>query len=194
MTWLWPLRGVEPLFPDAIGRYGVRRRNETHTGVDLYCERGTPVLAVEDGVVTSIEVFTGPDVPDMPSPWWNDTKSVLVKGATGVVAYGEVEPTVGVGDIVVAGQTIATVVPVLKKFKGRPMSMLHLELYTPETQWTAVAHGDDPLPENLRNPEPFLMHHNPANFDLAEYDGVSYIDADAPRTPSRWWVHWGGKP
>ena len=85
------------------------------TSIDLYCEKGTRVLAVEDGEVISIEDFTGPKAG---YPWWNDTQAVLVLGKSGIVVYGEVSPKVKVGDKVLKGQQVAVVeIPVLKKFK-----------------------------------------------------------------------------
>jgi hypothetical protein len=41
------------------GAFAARRRHDVHTGVDLYCSEGEPVLAVEDGDVVNVEPFTG---------------------------------------------------------------------------------------------------------------------------------------
>ena len=108
------------------GRFGGKRKFDTHTGVDLYCEPGTPVYAMEDGVVVSVEYFTGTNAQ---SPWWHDTKAVTIEGVSGVILYGEVETSLKAGDRVSEGQEIAKVVQVLKNDKGLPMTMLHLELY-----------------------------------------------------------------
>ena len=78
-------------WPDKEGKFGAVRKYDVHTGVDLYCESGSAVHAVEDGIVVNIENFTGPLAG---SSWWNDTKSVLIEGKYGVVCYGEIEPTV----------------------------------------------------------------------------------------------------
>ena len=112
------------------GAFGFRRANHVHEGIDLYCDEGTPVFAVEDGVVVAIIAFTGPSA-EPPSPWWHDTKAILVEGESGVVVYGEVAVGSGVheGVNVGAGEAIGHVVPVLKKDKGRPVTMLHLELH-----------------------------------------------------------------
>ena len=69
MTWLWPLKATTPMFPDEPGWFGAVRKSDIHTGIDLYCEQGTQIVAVEDGVVVHIEGFTGPNADD-PSPWW----------------------------------------------------------------------------------------------------------------------------
>ncbi len=110
------------------GAFGVRRKHDVHTGIDLYCPEGTPVRAVEDGTVVAVIPFTGAIV-DPPMPWWHDTHAVMVEGESGVVLYGEVTPGVEVGQTVVRGEEVARVKQVLKKDKGRPMSMLHLELH-----------------------------------------------------------------
>lgn len=131
MSWYWPLLNTPPLFPDAPGQFGAIRRYDIHTGIDLYAERDTQVVSVEDGVVVTIKMFTGINADD-PSPWWNDTPAVLVEGVSGVVVYGEVSPRVRVGQTVSAGDLIGVVEqPVLKTFKGRPMAMLHLHEQLP---------------------------------------------------------------
>ena len=177
MKWLWPLLGCTPMFPDAPGKPWAKRRYDIHTGMDLYCERGTKVVAVEDGIVVLVEGFTGPNASD-PSPHWNDTQAILVDGASGVVTYGEVKSLVELGQKVKAGEVIAIVeTPVLKNFKGRPMTMLHFELMKPWTRQTFWWRLEDPKPPELRDPTrklreaagPELTH-----FDLATYDGESY--------------------
>ena len=57
-SWIWPLTAA-PLFPDEPGQFGTRRVEDVHTGVDLYCELGTEVRAVEAGEVVALEWFTG---------------------------------------------------------------------------------------------------------------------------------------
>src|SRR5574337_1699207 len=95
------------------GRFGFKRKFDYHhTGVDLYAKEGDPVIAVEDGLVTVIENFTG---PMNNTPWWNDTWAILVEGVSGVVVYGEVLPLVEPGTHVTKGQVIGTVLTVLKE-------------------------------------------------------------------------------
>lgn len=142
-----------PLHP---GAFGFRRANHVHEGVDLYCDEGTMVTLVEDGTITAIEPFTGPNaIP--PSPWWLDTLSVMVEGASGAVLYGEIEPLTGlaVGQRLSAGDPIGHVVRVLRNDKGRPMTMLHLELHAPGT--TEAMEWVGARPESLRDPTPFLL-------------------------------------
>jgi len=197
MTWIWPLKDAAPMFPDEPGQFGTARRHDIHTGIDLYCELGQEVVAVEDGEVISVENFTGPNADD-PSPWWNDTQALLVKGSTGVVTYGEVRSLVKPGDKVQAGQVIAIVeAPVLKSFKGRPMVMLHLELMTPESTGTMWWRLDEPQSDKLLDPTPYLeaaVSEKVPVFDLAQYDGVSFVDTTAIRKPSSYWEVWGGTP
>lgn len=112
------------------GAFGVQRKHHVHEGVDLYVPDGTAVRAVEDGEVVAVEVFTGPDA-NPPSPWWRETEALLVSGASGVVVYGEIQPAalVTAGVRVARGEVIGYVRQVLRKDKGRPLSMLHLELH-----------------------------------------------------------------
>ena len=169
--WIWPLWMTTPLFPDEPGQFGARRKHDVHTGVDLYCPPETHVVAVEAGEVISIEDFTGP-LSDPPSPWWNATKSILVRGASGVVVYGEVHPYVQAGDKVEQGQRVAKVIPVLKKDKGRPRHMLHFEYHSSEAEESAWWYLEEPQPKTLLDPTERLeraadedIHH----FDLSKW-------------------------
>lgn len=166
-TW-WPvLETGLPMLPDGYGSdaqfgaelyhpgaFGVLRRHDIHMGVDLYCQPGTFVRAVEPGIVVAVGPFTGPNAG---SPWWNDTDFIMVEGESGVVCYGEVTPFVIVGDELLENACIGTVTQVLKKDKGRPRCMLHLELYEYGTRnpvdWL---HGRD-RPVELRDPTPYLL-------------------------------------
>lgn len=147
-----------PIGDDHPGAFGVVRANHVHEGVDLYCPDGTPVHAVEDGVVVAVIAFTGPSaVP--PSPWWHDTQAILVEGASGVVVYGEVGIGTGIreGVRVGAGEAIGHVRRVLVKDKGRPTSMLHLELHERGTrdafEWTL----EGGRPASLLDPTDLLL-------------------------------------
>lgn len=141
-----------PVGPDHPGAFGVNRHQHVHTGVDLYTPHGSPVRAIETGKVISIAWFTGPSIN---MPWWNDTRAVYIEGETGVFNYGEIQelPEIKVGDPIKEGQFIGSVLTVLKKFKGRPMSMLHVELYDHgyTDTWGEWKIGE-PKPEHLKDP------------------------------------------
>jgi hypothetical protein len=153
-----------PMHPHS-GAFGLVRTNHVHEGVDLYCPDGTPVFAVEDGVVVSILPFTGQNAfavnpktgETEPLHWWLDTDVVMVAGATGVVAYGEIKPACKVGDVLEAGQVLGHVTRVLKKDKGRPMSMLHIELHVHGTVVPTCWYQENGKPESLMDPTPFLL-------------------------------------
>ncbi len=154
--WCWPLRSKTshplPVLP-APGAFSAERKHDVHTGVDLYCEPGAVVVAVEAGTVVAIEAFTGEAAG---SPWWFDTDAVLVEGASGVVVYGEVLPTTSVGATVQQGEVLGKVVTVLKKDKGLSQTMLHLELYQRGARTTVWWLKNQPKPESLLDPTQFL--------------------------------------
>lgn len=158
--WTWPLKawsfrnipvGNHP------GAFGVERKHDIHTGVDLYCPHDAEIVAVESGHVVGVEHFTGPGADD-PSPWWNDTWAVLVEGLSGVVLYGELYPHVQVGDFVEAGERIGFSRTVLKKDKGKPMCMLHFELYKHSTRESVWWKLGESIPKRLRNPTSKLLY------------------------------------
>lgn len=142
-----------PLSPHP-GAFGVKRKNHTHEGVDLYCPEGTTVSAVEDGVIVAVLPFTGEHAG---LPWWKNTFALLVEGESGVVVYGEIMPSKSLllGDGVSAGEHLGTIARVLKNDKGRPMCMLHLELHTPGARFTPPWYEEKP--PTLLDPTPFLM-------------------------------------
>lgn len=131
------------------GAFGYVRKHHVHEGVDLYAPEGTSVFAVESGRVVAVRPFTGPAAG---LPWWEDTEVVLVEGATGVVAYGEIAPCVRVGQDVAAGARVGAIKRVLRKDKGRPMSMLHLELHIRGTRVTPEWRVGCARPASLRDP------------------------------------------
>ena len=153
--WVWPLDSPQS-WPDEPGQFGAIRRYDIHTGVDLYCPLNTQVLAVEAGRVVAIENFTGASAG---SPWWNETKAVLVEGASGVVVYGEINPYVELGDDLSHSEVIGIIDrPVLKKDKGRPTVMLHIELMQLGSRKTVWWLHDTPQPKSLLNPTNHLLN------------------------------------
>lgn len=145
-----------PVFPH-VGAFGTRRRHDVHTGIDLYASIGEPVFAVEDGKVIEISPFTG-EIAGF--PWWEDTWAVYVEGNSGVVAYCEIKPTpqLKVGDPVRQNRDcLGTVLKVLKKDKGRPQSMLHLELHRPGLTRYPEWEIGKPCPEGVLDPTKYLL-------------------------------------
>lgn len=155
---IFPLKNYNhplPLPPEHVGAFGAVRRFDVHTGVDLYCNEGDEVLSMEEGVVEEIFSFTGKHAG---SPWWNDTFAVLIRGKSGYLLYGEIQPEVNIkrGLIVSEGQLIGTVATVLKKDKGLPMSMLHMELYNHHVKDPVIWGLDGMKPEGLEDPTTLL--------------------------------------
>lgn len=174
-NYLWPLPEHEVEIPCDIlhpGSFGARRKHDVHTGIDLYAPFGQPVIAIEDGIVVAIEpLFTGGE--DTPkdsegSPIWLPTSAVLVEGASGVIAYGEIEPDVSIrtGVSLTQGDLIGTVLQVLKPKKDGVLyknpanspTMLHLELYTHGSRKTVYWHLKESQPETLLDPTPLLTN------------------------------------
>jgi hypothetical protein len=126
--WAWPLPGVARRMPKDDGAFGFVREHEVHTGVDLYCGEEQMVHAVEDGSVRLVVDFTGERVG---SPWWNPTKAILIQHGRHVVLYGELRPhpEIKIGARIDRGQSLGHVLRVRKRARGKPMTMLHLELW-----------------------------------------------------------------
>lgn len=153
--WTWPLPECEMIlhgFPHP-GGFGTERKFDIHSGVDIYCQPEQEVISVEDGVVVFIEEFTG-EFAEPPSPWWHNTKAVGVEGISGVVVYGEIQPheNIAVGKLLKEGERIGNVITVLKKYKGLPMTMLHIELHKIGTRKTVIWNLGEPKPESLIDP------------------------------------------
>jgi len=146
------------------GAFGVQRKHDIHTGVDLYAPHGCPVRAMCDGEVLAVEPFTGPSI-DM--PWWNDTKVIYIETIHHqVLAYGEIETLLSPGDMIKHGQIIGYVLTVLKEYRGRPMSMLHMEMYqgmagsiirSTEPFWDIWEHPNK-RPKYLQDPTYYLLN------------------------------------
>ncbi len=130
--WSLPIL-IPPGIPvaDHPGSFGVKRKHDFHTGIDLYCSEGDTVYSCTDGVVVEIKPFTGPSIGHT---WWNETKAIVVDTGRNYILYGELEPTVYVGQKVKQKEPIGKIVPVLPENKHRPdipghsVNMLHLEL------------------------------------------------------------------
>lgn len=140
------------------GAFGIERKYERHSGVDLYCNHGDSVFAIESGKVVEINWFTGPIVN---TPWWNNTQCVCIEGDSGVIVYGEVKPSkyIHVGYFVDQDEHIAEIEQVLKKDKGKPLSMLHVMLLKhgfKEADTHEWKLGEE-KPEWLLDPTPILI-------------------------------------
>lgn len=130
------------------GAFGAVRKHHQHEGIDLYGNEGDAVYAICKGKVVYVGVFTGEPAG---TPWWETTYCVLVANENVVINYGEIsEPNLKVGDTLEEGDLIGHLKTVLRKDKGRPMTMLHLESYTQGT--------DKPIPIwDLGQPKPGVL-------------------------------------
>lgn len=152
-----PLNNFEYPHPKSQGTFGAVRKYDIHTGIDLYCDEGESVYAIEDGILIKIVPFTGENAG---SPWWEKTDAIMIKGKSGIILYGELQPNINlrIGDQIKEGDNLGHIIRVLKKNKGLPTTMLHLELYKPdydgEGEWWQ--HGEK-QPHKLMNPE-ILIH------------------------------------
>ena len=110
------------------GSYLSKRRFDVHTGTDLYAPVNAPVYAIEKGEVVKIRYFTGKEAG---CPHWNTTWAVDIEGNSGIICYGEIDPsfTIKEGHMVGVGQSIGRVLQVLKNDKGKAMSMLHFAIH-----------------------------------------------------------------
>ncbi len=137
-----------------VGSFGHKRKYDIHTGVDLYVPIETPVYAMEEGEVIKVAPFTGPHAG---LPWWNNTDAVYIKSTNIVILYGEIQSTVKIGDYIEPGQLIGHVIEVLKTNKGRPTSMLHLEMHTQDSTAWYLWEELNNKPEKLLDPTPYLL-------------------------------------
>lgn len=143
-----------PLYPH-VGSFGVKRRYDTHRGVDLYAPIGTKVYAVEDGIVKMIRPWTGVKAE---CDWWEDTDAILIEGESGLVVYGEIKIAEGLEEEmkIKKGDFLGTVLRVLKIDKGRPTAMLHLELRKAGF-YKNIDKDWDTTPEGLLDPTKYLI-------------------------------------
>lgn len=156
---MFPLKDYKYEIPTGqdLGAFGVPRKHDVHTGVDLYCKEGDFVHAIEDGTILAVKPFTG-EIAGF--PWWKDTWAIAVAGKSGIINYGEVRlGNFKAGDLITEGTVLGYVIPVLKEDKGKvpSTSMLHLELYNEYNgEWTEWTLGTE-KPKNLENPTNLLV-------------------------------------
>ena len=165
-----PLKNYTLPKENSQGQFGAIRRYDIHTGIDLYCNQFDDVFTIESGEVVNVCHFTGPQVG---LDWWNNTDAVLIEGKSGVILYGELEPCVKVGDLVNEGQKIGKILRVLKKDKGLPMDMRHLELYEHGYRGDGeIWKLNESKPKSLRDPSniilntSYVIRHNGVEYDL----------------------------
>lgn len=139
------------------GSFGFKRANHIHEGVDLYAENGDAVYSIKNGTIIGIFPFTG-EIAN--SNWWNDTWCVLVDHGDFILNYGEIIPSenLKVGLVIHEGDVVGYIEQVLKVNKGRPMSMLHLEMYKkgtvkPISEWSLNSNK----PADLLDPTGLLL-------------------------------------
>jgi len=149
-------REVEIPIKYHFGAFGAMRRFDRHRGVDLYAPIGAKVFTAQKGIVKDIRPWTGTKAN---CNWWEDTDAISIEGEDGLVVYGEisVNPELQIGDEVKPGDVIGTVLRVLKKDKGRPTSMLHIELRKPGFLKNIDKNWEMELPGGLLDPTPFLI-------------------------------------
>jgi hypothetical protein len=147
---------MDELVSSVEGEFGAERTYDVHTGLDLYAPVDTPVWAMRAGQVINVGQFTGAEVG---SPWWNRTEAVVVDHGGIYVTYGEIEPACGLGDIVRPGDVVGWVRQVLRTYKGRPMSMLHLEVATSRVNDLGATWDlGQPRPPYLLNPKGLVKY------------------------------------
>lgn len=110
-----------------FGSFGARRKYSIHCGIDIYADEGTPIYAIEDGKIVEVRWFTGAHVG---TDWWLPTRCVSVEGNTGVIVYGEITEMSHLeeGAEVNQSEHLGNVTRVLRHDKGKPLSMLHVQL------------------------------------------------------------------
>lgn len=198
---IWPLATTDRILPDEYGQFGSARWHNTNTGVGLYCQPGTKVVAMMPGTGVKIAPFTGIRAS---SPWLNNTVSVVLhehESGKFVVyaALGTQTIQVEVGVVVGQGTVLGVVdTPALNAFFGCPMYKLRLEMYkeqpTEPLSWVAVSDMPGPKPSIVEDPTGLLAPLATSTFDLRYYRGTFAVDVNAPRKPSPWWCIWGGRP
>ena len=151
-----PLKNLILPETGSAGDFSTERKFDVHTGIDLYCPEHSEVYSLSKGRVINIVPFTGALAE---SPWWEDTEAVLVEHDFGVVLYGEVSSNVQIGQEVSSGSLLGRVKRVLKKDKGLPQSMLHLEYYNITNTNGVWWNKNQDIPPGLLNPRLLFPQH-----------------------------------
>ncbi len=123
------------------GSFWENRGDRFHVGVDIFAPAGADVLAIQNGKVIDIGIFTTPEE----AKYLKKSYYITIKTAQNLnIKYAEVKNiTVRIGDYVNTGQKIAEIAEVLNKeylshstpqylrnmIENDMVSMLHLESY-----------------------------------------------------------------
>lgn len=128
--------------------FGKERDKDRLSGVFLYSNIGTSVLAVECGKVIKVNK-NNDNEPN--SPGFRDSQSVWVKGASGIVIYGDVKASVKTGQEVTFDTEIGKVIG------GTINPGLFLQLYDKDVTETVWWGSRDKKPSQLKDPTPYLF-------------------------------------
>lgn len=174
-NWHWEGREQDPLwewkkdwenqcigFPSEKhpGCFGFKRKHHYHEGIDFYVPLGHRIYSGWDGQIVSVFQLTGAAVG---SDWWEDSWACMIQSDSYYWMLGELSfETIIVhpGENIRKGQFIGCVGKVLKKDKGRPQTMLHLQCHTLNSQqddWAALWSDYKQKPNGLIDPTVCLM-------------------------------------
>jgi murein DD-endopeptidase MepM/ murein hydrolase activator NlpD len=158
------------------GSFWEDRGDRHHAGVDMYAPELSDVIAIEDGEVVEVKVFSGPEMIH----YWNVTYSIFIKNSEGkFLRYAELhDAVVKEGDHVQGGQLVGHVGAILNldkinetspeyvqklKKKGLP-AMLHFEIYTQipnnKIKYMGGNYFHNEQPADLVDPTPYLQSIN----------------------------------
>jgi murein DD-endopeptidase MepM/ murein hydrolase activator NlpD len=155
------------------GRFLEDRGDRVHCGIDLYAPEKTPVFAVDDGIIRSIDIFSSPQQV----PYWNTTYEIILEAKSSYFfrfaelceVLVEKDQKVSVGDkIGLVGQVlnpskITNEHPVYIQdlSKRNRLSMLHFEIYDSYPEKSEKYLGGNwfakETPIGLCNPNDFLF-------------------------------------
>jgi murein DD-endopeptidase MepM/ murein hydrolase activator NlpD len=56
---IWPLKNLSPSIVDinSVGDFAYRRSFYHHPGIDIYCDYGQEVTAIEEGIVVGLKIY-----------------------------------------------------------------------------------------------------------------------------------------